>query len=67
MVNICEMRVEIYPHNDFNYMRCLVTFDNDYINDFDFFGTRFDWVNKLIWLEEAYPDVIFKLKFFEEA
>ena len=67
MTKFCEMLVKLYPHSDYKYMRCEVAFDNDYINDFDFFGTRFDWVNKLIWLKEAYPDTIFKTKFFEEV
>ena len=65
MTKFCELRVQTYPHSDYRFMKCLVSFDNDQIDRFYFFGTRLDWLKKLTQLEDIYPDTIFKTKFME--
>ena len=64
MTKFSVMRVQKYPHSDYRFMKCLVTFDNG-IEGFYFFGTRPDWLQKLTQLEEKYPDTIFNTKFEE--
>ena len=65
MTKICVLRVQTYPHSDYKYMKCLVSFDCNYIDGFYFFGTRSDWLQILTQLEEKFPDTIFKTKFEE--